>query len=131
VVVVVVVEEEDAASSVGVDEDEETVVLLEDGEGVLLEEDEVVLLEADEVVLCGTPMVVRIEGVPGKVKIFLPSSQLAFSAERRLMQKYVSVTVFWHLVKPLPPLSRSTPSSMQNSGQLELCQDLSVQEPRR
>jgi hypothetical protein len=116
-------EEEGVASLVVVDEGGETVVLPEDSE--------VVRLEEDEVVLGATPMVVMTEGVPGKLKSFLPSSQLACCADRRLMQKYVSVTVFWHLVSPFPPLSRSTPSSMQNSGQLELRHDWSVQEPRR
>jgi hypothetical protein len=115
-------EEEDVASLVVVDESGETVVLLKDNEVARL---------GDGVVLGAMPMVVMTEGVPGKLKSFLPSSQLAYCADRRLMQKYVSVTVFWHLVSPLPPLSRSTPSSMQNSGQLELRHDWSVQEPRR
>jgi hypothetical protein len=70
-------EDEDASSVV--DEDEDT--------GMLVEDSKIVLLEADEVVLGATPMVVVTEGVPGKLKNFLPSSQLPACAETRLMQK--------------------------------------------
>jgi hypothetical protein len=68
--------------------------------------------------------------IPAKNKTFLFSSQLTSVHERLLMQKYRSSVLFPHLKMPFPPSKKSTPSSMQKSGQLALRHVLSVQPPR-